>query len=207
MKRFIFYALGALALTGCHGGGKTASADTDTVMPANPADDSVAELPVAYLTKDSIGPVKIGMSINIVPMEAEGLYDKKLNGATQDAVTLDFSLGGHPRFVAYDFGEGVIDVINLIGADVKVKTLKGDIGIGDPMAIVLDLPGVQAEWSGYDGSGMWYWTWEGLWFAPAQENLSQGLSQRLYHSVQAPTIKDFENENVAIGFIGTGLPF
>ncbi len=208
MKKFIIAALGIVALTGCGGKSQKAEADTaDSVVMENPADEAVAELPAVYLNKDSVGDIKIGMSINDVPQSIPGLYTHKENGASPDAVTIDFLQDDHPRFVAYDFGEGKIDVINLIGHDVKVKTLKGDIGIGDQMAEVLDLPGVKAEWSGYDGNGMWYWTWEGLWFAPAQENLSQSLSQRLYHSGQAPTMKDFQDENVTIGFIGTGLPF
>lgn len=207
MRKIIIAAIGVLALTGCGGRRQTTVADTDTVATENPADEIMAEMPVVYLTKDSVGEIRIGMSINDVPYAVEGLYTRKENGASPDAVTIEFVQDDHARFVAYDFGEGKIDVVNLIGHDVKVKTLKGDLGIGDPMADVLDLPGVKPEWSGYDGNGMWYWTWEGLWFAPAQENLSQTLSQRLYHSGQPPTMKDFQDENVAVGFIGTGLPF
>lgn len=207
MKKTFFAFFVMLTLTSCGGHKQEAATDTDSIEAGNPADEITAEMPAVYLTKDSIGDIKIGMSINEVPYSIEGLYTRKENGASPDAVTIDFIQDDHVRFVAYDFGEGKIDVINLIGNDVKVKTLKGDIGIGDQMAEVLDLPGVSAEWSGYDGNGMWYWTWEGLWFAPAQENLSQSLSQRLYHSGQAPTIKDFQEDKVTIGFIGTGLPF
>ncbi len=207
MKKLIYITLGTLALTGCGKGQKVNETGTDSIVMENPADEKVAEIPVAYLTKDSIGGISIGMPMNEVPYTLEGLYTRKENGASPDAVTIEFFEDNSPRFVVYDFGEGKIDVINLIGSDVKVKTLKGDLGIGDRMAEVLDLPGVTAEWSGYDGGGMWYWTWEGLWFAPAQENLSAPLSQRLYHSGQAPTMKDFQEENVTIGFIGTGLPF
>lgn len=206
MKKLIYTTSLAFILTACGGSNKNNGIDTDTVI-ENPADEVVAEMPVVYLTKDSVGSIRIGMSINDVPQMVEGLYSEKVNGASLDAVTIDFIEGDRPRFVAYDFGEGKIDVINLISSDVKVKTLKGDIGIGDKMASVLDLPGVAAEWCGFDNGGMWYWTWEGLWFAPAQDNLSTTLSQRLYHSGQAPTLKDFQDENVAIGFIGTGLPF
>ncbi|MDE6335448.1 MAG: hypothetical protein K2L34_02650 [Muribaculaceae bacterium] len=207
MKKLICITLGAVALTSCGGHKDTASGDTDSIVAENPVDTVVAQMPPVYITKDSIGCIKIGMPINEVPHEVEGLYTRRDNGASLDAVTIDFVQDDHARFVAYDFGEGKIDVINLIGQDVKVQTLKGDLGIGDPMVAVLDLPGVTAEWSGYDDGGMWYWKWQGLWFAPAQENLSQALSQRLYHSGQAPTIKDFQDEGVTIGFIGTGLPF
>lgn len=207
MKKLICITLAAVTLTSCGGHKDTAAVDTDSLMTENPVDTVVAEMPTVYITQDSIGAIKIGMPIGDVPQAVEGLYTRKENGASLDAVTIDFVQDDHARFVAYDFGEGKIDVINLIGQDVKVQTLKGDLGIGDPMATVLDLPGVAAEWSGYDGSGMWYWKWQGLWFAPAQENLSQALSQRLYHSGQAPTMKDFQDEGVTIGFIGTGLPF
>ncbi len=207
MKKLSLIAIGTVLFAGCGGHKSAPVTDTDSVSEETAADSVVAVQPTVYLTKDSIGGVLIGMPIGEVPHQIDGLYTRRDNGASPDAVTIDFIQDDHSRFVAYDFGEGKIDVINLIGPDVKVKTLKGDIGIGDPMEIVLDLPGVKPEWSGYDGNGMWYWTWEGLWFAPAQENLSQALSQRLYHSGQAPTIKDFQNEGVAIGFIGTGLPF
>lgn len=207
MKKLIYVVLVTLILTGCGKGKKGNEVVADSIVVENPADEQAAEMPVVYMTKDSVGGIAIGMPMNEVPYTMEGLYTKKENGASPDAVTIEFYEDNNPRFVAYDFGEGKIDVINLIGSDVKVKTIKGDIGIGDQMATVLDLPGVTAEWSGYDGGGMWYWTWEGLWFAPAQENLSAPLSQRLYHSGQAPTMKDFEEEKVAIGFIGTGLPF
>ena len=114
------------------------------------------------------------MDINAVPDSVPGLYVRKVNGASPDAVTIDFEDEDGERFIAYDFGEGKIDVINLIG--------------------------------GYDGGGMWYWRWEGLWFAPSQDNLPTVLSRRLYHSESAPTSADF-TDDVTVGFIGTGLPF
>ena len=64
-------------------------------------------------------------------------------------------------------------------------------GIGDKFSNVLQLPGVETEWSGYDNSGTWYWKWEGLWFAPSQETISENLSRRLYQPIQAPTPADF----------------
>ncbi|MDE6769955.1 MAG: hypothetical protein K2J78_09565, partial [Muribaculaceae bacterium] len=133
MKKLICITLGAVALTSCGGHKGTTSGDTDSIVAENPVDTVVAEMPTVYITKDSVGYIKIGMPINEVPHEVEGLYTKRDNGASLDAVTIDFVQDDHARFVAYDFGEGKIDVINLIGQDVKVKTLKGDIGIGDPM--------------------------------------------------------------------------
>lgn len=214
-------AIGAGLLAGC---GKSknegaSAADTLAADTINPADEAQAWVPVPYLTSRHIGPadtlgvidnvagLHIGMPVSRIPDSIPGLYNLKRNADSRDAVVIEFLEDGVERFVAYDFGEGNIDVINVIGGDVKVKTLKGDISLGSPMADVLNLPGVEAEWSSYDDNGMWYWTWQGLWFAPDQENLSTGLSHRLYHSGQAPTMKDFEEDAVTVGFIGTGLPF
>lgn len=79
-------------------------------------------------------------------------------------------------------------------------------GIGDSFANVLSIPGVQAEWIGYDDGGMWYWTWDGLWFAPSQQGLGEILSRKLYDSKETPSAADF-SDDVKVGFIGTGLPF
>ena len=214
-------AIGAALLSGCGKSKNEAAMATDSIAAdnLNPADDAVAWVPVPYLTSRHIGPadtlgvidtvagLHIGMPVSQIPDSIAGLYNLKRNTDSGDAVAIEFLEDGVERFVAYDFGEGNIDVINIIGGDVKVKTMKGDLTVGSPMTAVLNLPGVQAEWSSYDGNGMWYWTWEGLWFAPSQENLSTELSHRLYHSGQAPTMKDFEDDEVTIGFVGTGLPF
>lgn len=190
-------------------GGKNSESnviDSDTVA-VNPADMIEAEATTAYLTKDSIGCIAIGMELAEIPDSIGGLYSSKNVGESHDAMSIEFFEDQAPRFVVYDFGEGKIDVINLIGSSVKVATINGDLGIGDPMDKVLNLPGVKAEWCGFDDGGMWYWIADGIWYAPDQSSLTAELSHRLYHSGQAPTVKDFENGNVSIGFIGTGLPF
>ncbi len=216
----IFGGLAGLASCGKSKNNDAAAADTVAADTINPADEAQAWVPVTYITSRHIGPadtlgvvdtvaaLRVGMPVAQLPDSVAGLYNLKRNGGDSgDAVAIEFLEDGVERFVAYDFGEGNVDVINVISSDVKVKTLRGDLALGSPMAAVLDLPGVQAEWSSYDGTGMWYWTWQGLWFAPSQENLSTTLSHRLYHSGQAPTMKDFEDDGVTIGFIGTGLPF
>lgn len=198
----------AFTLLSSCGGKQTASnvADSDSAV-VNPADMIEAEATTAYLTKDSIGCISIGMELAEIPDSIGGLYSSKNVGESHDAMSIEFFEDGAPRFVIYDFGEGKIDVINLIDNSVKVATINGDLGIGDPMEKVLNLPGVEAEWCGFDDGGMWYWIADGIWYAPDQSSLTAELSHRLYHSGQAPTVKDFENGNVSIGFIGTGLPF
>lgn len=207
MKKLIYTFLSLMILCACSGTGKQ-GADTDSVASASEftAVDTVSREATHYISKDSVGSIWIGMSVNEVHDSVPGLYIKKENGTTPDAVTMVFSTEKGESFIAYDFGESKVDVINLISDEIKVKAPRGDFSIGDSFENVLNLPGVTAEWAGYDDSGMWYWTWEGLWFAPSQENLPEALSHRLYQSNSAPTPADFTPE-VTVGFIGTGLPF
>ncbi len=207
MKKLFFLTVGVLMLFGCSKGNNGNSSDSDSIM-AEQQDsiDVEPQIPTEYISRDSIGVIHIGMAMSSIPDSVPGLYNKKVNGASQDAVTVEFSNELGESFVAYDFGEGKVDVLNLIGNYVKVKAPRGDFSLGDSFRKVLELPGVKAEWAGYDDSGMWYWNWEGLWFAPSQENLPDILVRRLYHSDMAPTQADFTDE-VTIGFIGTGLPF
>lgn len=206
-RNIIIAAIAFVMLGSCGGNKKNSRAESDSVLqPIAEMTDSVLPKSIYYLTHDSIGSIHVGMSVNEVPDSVAGFYTSKEDGASEDAVTITFKEGERENFIAYDFGEGKIDVINLIGSNVKVKAPRGDFGLGDKFSKVLELPGVAQEWSGYDGNGSWYWVWEGLWFAPSQETLSESLSRRLYHSESAPTVADF-SEDVTIGFIGTGLPF
>lgn len=199
----------ALILSACGGSQSKESSDSDSIY-ASATEDvptaSESSATIAYITKDSIGHIFIGMPMHEVPDSIPGLYSHKENGASEDAVTVTFMDGEKEKFIAYDFGEGNIDVINVIGSNVKVKGTQSEFGLGDKFGNVLSLPGVETEWSGYDGAGSWYWVWEGLWFAPSQETLNETLSTRLYDYDSAPTPEDF-TEDVTIGFIGTGLPF
>ncbi|MDE6095586.1 MAG: hypothetical protein K2G52_05295 [Muribaculaceae bacterium] len=206
MKKTFLYALASIVMVSCSGNGNKAAADSDSITDSPENTEEIRETSNYLLTKEGVGSIWIGQSINDVPDSIAGLYTYKEMGASPDAVTIEFkgSQGGH--FVAYDFGEGKIDVINLIDSSVKVDAPGGEFGIGDKFKNVLQLPGVEEEWSGYDNVGTWYWKWNGLWFAPSQESISESLSRRLYQSEQAPTSVDFD-DNVTIGFIGTGLPY
>lgn len=205
MKKF-FYSLLALAFSACGSGNKDVSSESDSI-----AEEEIDEAVEAVrnsmtLTKDSIGMVRIGAPMNLLPDSMPGFYTKKEIWESPDAVSYVFSNDDGQQFVTYDFGEGNIDVINLIGTDVFVKVPDGELRLGSAFNEVLALPGVVAEWSSYDDNGMWYWKWNGLWFAPTQEDLPAGLSAKLYSSAKAPAAEDF-TKDVTIGFIGTGLPF
>lgn len=205
MNKSFLWFLPLAAFCSC-GGSRTAPSDSDTVVSVGAASVETPVRHVAYLTASGVGNVAVGSDIYALAPAEAGLYDSKDLDASPDAVTVTFSDGEGEQFVAYDFGEGNVDVINVTGPGIAVKAPRGDINLGSPFGEVLALPGVQPEWAGFDNGGMWYWTWEGLWFAPAQEGLPAALASRLYHYGQAPTESDF-NGAVTVGFIGTGLPF
>lgn len=205
IRKFLLPAAVAIAVTSC-GGQKGQTVDSDSIHEPETVESEPVATEEILLTSEGVGIIAIGMPMSEIPDSVPGLYTSKENGASPDAVTVTFSNPDGQQFVAYDFGEGNVDVINVIGNDVKVQGVRETLDFSSPFSKVLELPGVEAEWTGYDDGGMWYWKWHGLWFAPTQENLSTDLSHRLYHSGQAPTFKDF-TEDVKIGFIGTGLPF
>lgn len=205
MKKGLILLAGISLLAGCKPNGDNVSAESDSVAIAEMVEEVVASYR-AQLTKDSIGSIAIGAEMHTLPQSIDGLYDQRVAGASADALTMTFRQNGEDEFLAYDFGEGKIDVINAIGRGVKVMVPGGEIGLGDSFMKVLSLPGVQAEWTGYDDGGMWYWVWDGIWFAPSQDSLTEDLSKLLYNSNQAPERKDFP-ENITVGFLGNGLPF
>lgn len=205
MKKGMLMLASIALLAGCRQNGESGSSDSDSIAIAEMVEEVVSSYR-AQLTKDSIGAVAIGADMHSLPHVVAGLYDQREPGASQDALTMMFRQNGEDEFLAYDFGEGKIDVINAVGRGVKVVVPGGEIGLGDRFSLVLGLPGVQPEWTGYDDGGMWYWVWEGIWFAPGQDSLPEDLSKLLYNSNQAPEAKDFP-DNITVGFLGTGLPF
>lgn len=204
MKRLLLLSLPILLLAACGGSGKGADTDSDSVAAAEGA-DSVAT-PVWCISADSVGPVRIGSRLDSVPLYEPGLYDDIARSENPDAMQYDFVLDGNVSFYALDFGEGRVDMIALSDTVVGVNAPKGIFKLGAPFSKVLELPGVKAEWSGYEGDGAWVWRWQGLWFSPCQDGLSPVLVQRLYNSTQAPTGADFSGTET-VGYIGTGLPF
>ena len=159
-----------------------------------------------YLDTTGIASIKIDMPVQSLPDSVEGLYNKITKISIPDAVTYEFSDDEGLRFIGYDFGDSRIDLISLDTPDIKVKTSDGEIALGDNFSSVFSLPGLETEWIDYDDGGVWFWRWQGLWFAPTQHKLTQSLSQKLYNSDKAPVASDF-NDEVKIGYIGTGIPF
>lgn len=129
IKRFHVMILASALLVSC-GSNSKSSADSDSI-----AEVAILEAVVAvrnaspHISKDSVGSVLIGSEMNAIPDSIPGLYSHKTNGASPDAVTVTFSDAAGEQFIAYDFGEGNIDVITLVGNKVKVNSPKGDFGL------------------------------------------------------------------------------
>lgn len=204
MKRLLISAATVLILVGCGKKQNVAVNDSDTL-------DIVTELegdtvPSFYITSEGIGNVKIGEMIDDLPDMVTGLYNTRQEGNHTEAHAVMFNNNTGTIFTALDFMEGKIDMLYLDNAYVKVKGPEGDFCMGDSFDKVLSLPGVRAEWEESDQTGEWYWTWEGLWLGVDPQNLPVALQQRLYDGGKEPAADDF-NENVTIGYIGTGLAF
>ena len=173
---------------------------TDTII-----DEAESSYPI--ITSEGIGPIAIGMSVNDIPNMVDGLYLQKEPGSTPDAVTVSFYDENGESFIAYDFGEALIDVIIVSGENIKVETPEGAIGIGSPFYDIAHQPDAEPEWVDTDDIGTWYWRWNGLWFGVAPESLSSSLATKLYNHKASPSAVDFKDSKTKIGFIGTGLPF
>lgn len=106
MKTGLFYAFGAFLLVSCSGSQGKGSADSDSIEETASLVDSIPAEPRPVLTKDSIGGIFIGESVNDVPDAIEGLYTAKENGASPDAVTIVFKGAEGERFIAYDSAKG-----------------------------------------------------------------------------------------------------
>lgn len=211
MKNTGFFLMLILLLSSCGGSKSSGNAAADSVS----ADTVMAEVPVAdslenmfYLTKDGIGAIHIGDEIKDMPEEIPGLYTEIVHGETDQAQEYVFRSADEVSFTALDYLEGKIDLIFLDSPLVKVKSPSGSFGMGDSFDNVLALPGVTPEWYSRDdnGHGIWYWTWEGLWFTVNQERLTPSLQDKLYTSEEAPVSEDFDSD-IRIGYIGTGAPF
>lgn len=197
------------ALCGCRSENKTAdTVDTLTDVAAETQTDSLPPEPQHHyvLTSEGVGPVAPGMKTRTWPELAEGLYDSIEEGPGGEADQYEFYLDGQPMVTVMDFGQGEADLVVVSDPSIKAKVGDAELGLGDSFSLLLEQPGVRAEWEQLDEDGMWYWTTGGLWFAPSQENLPEEVSRKLYDSKKPPLSTDFPPE-VGIGYIGTGLPF
>ena len=159
-----------------------------------------------YLTRDSIGPVRVGEKISNLPVAVANLYDHMIVTETPDAMAYTFLLADDPQFTIYDFMEGNVDVIALEGNARGVETPQGELRVGDDFSKVLALDGVRSEWEGFDDAGIWYWIWNGLYFAVDETGISEDFANALVNGRHAPRAGYFDS-SVKIGYIATGLPF
>lgn len=210
MKSLISLATLAIVAAGCLsscGSKKTAdnsaSALTDSAEQAELPPDSIDA--GYYLTADSIGPVHVGMALSDIPERCPDLYDAQVPAETPDATAVTFLRNMDPIFTVYDFMEGKVDVIVLESPAIGVKTQSGLLCMGDSFEKVLALPGVRSEWAGMDETGMWYWTWNGIWIGVDESDISDALAQALIDQKHPPRAAMLKTARV--GYLATGLPF
>lgn len=198
-------------VTSCSGSADKSTADSDSV-PSDTLDTSDKMiLTDIYLCADSIysvngGSVKIGTPVTKLPQSIEGLYDNIESDESESTIDIHFKLGEEYIFTALDFGQGNVDLIMANTARVRVAVPDGEVSLSSPFKEILSIPGMTPEWCDYDDSGLWYWTWHGLWFLPDQSHLTSTLSSKLYNEESMPVASDFD-ETIVIGYIGTGVPF
>lgn len=199
----------AAMLPSCgHSDSSTADTADSTALSEPESSSAPSEI---LLCADSIytpggAALAIGTRISDIPEQIPGIYDNIESTAGHDIREFHFKNGEDYLFTALDFGEGRIDLIMTNSADVKVAGAPSPITLTSPFTEVLSLPGSAPEWVDMDDTGMWYWTWEGLWFAPDQSHLPEALSRHLYNEESLPGPADFNSE-VAIGYMATGIPF
>lgn len=205
-------AAGTLLLAaGCSGTSEKRTSDSDTTAGFS-AEVPEPESQVWYLTPDSLGPVHVGMKTAEMPENWPGLYTEIQKERAYGTDAYNFLLDedvDHDAcypFTVIDFGMGNVDIIMLNDSLVKVATPNGDISVNTPFSEVLALEGITPEWEEADGNGAWFWKWNGLWFQPAQEEMDQQLSSRLYDPNRRPVGLSFPPE-IKTSLIATGLPF
>lgn len=196
-------------LTSCGGREKDGGKDSDSVAVA-PVVEKPVEVKEAYITREGIDTIRVGMKITDIPEQVEGLYDAFNPGADIrdiEALQYDFSLDGNVRFSVLDFGEGKVDVVFVGDYSVGVEQPDGadPIVMGDKFSRVLDLKGVTSKWNPYDSMGFWAWEWNGVWFMVDKEGINEQNSMKLFNPDKAPSKADLAN--IKVGYIGTGLPF
>lgn len=207
MKNIHFaFAAAALMMVSC--GGHKTSGESDSSDSAQTVQmmSEVAGPTEFFLTRDSIGPVRVGESISSLPAAVANLYDVMITTETPDAMAYTFLLADEPQFTIYDFMEGKVDVIALEGNARSVNTSAGQLRVGDEFSKVLALDGVKSEWQGFDDNGLWYWVWNGLYFGVDETGVSEKFGETLVDGRHAPRASEF-TPDIKIGYIATGLPF
>lgn len=207
-KLYMTLCVAAGLLMSACGGNKnhdTSDSGSDSALTAE-MESAVAGPTDYYLTADSIGPVKVGDVIAQLPAAVANLYDNIVENQTPDAMAYTFRLADVPQFTVYDFMEGKVDVIALEGDSRGVMTPDGALRTGDPFTKVLALKGVESTWEGIDEGGMWYWKWNGIYFAVDETDISEQFADKLNNDKAVPRAADF-TEGIKIGYIATGLPF
>ncbi len=208
MKNLYTVGIFLLLLASCNGN-KTETAGYSAK--SDSARTESMESPVAgpvefFLTRDSIGPVRVGEKISDLPQAVANLYDVVLTTETPDAMAYTFLLADVPQFTIYDFMEGKVDVIALEGNARAINTPDGEMRTGDEFSKVLALKGVESEFQNFDDSGIWYWKWNGLYFGVDETGISESLGAALSEGKRPPRASEF-TPDVKIGYIATGLPF
>ncbi len=194
------------------GGNSKSGVDTVTVNDSTVVEIADASAQLWLLKADSIYSsdgisLKVGTPIKSLPSAIDGLYDKIDLQQGMDGIEYNFIKDGLTSFVAMDFGEAKADMFMIVSDKVKVETpLEGVVALGSPFEEIVKLPGVKTEWVNGEGNeGSWYWVWEGLWFAPNYENMSESLAKKINSSSAKFSTEDFTAST--IGYIGTGLPY
>lgn len=198
-------AIPALSTVSCSHGDKRAA---ESAAVESIAADSVTpeDAYMAAITSLGIDQVSVGKAIEDLAPSVVNLYDTIVVEDNYENTLYRFMLGGSERFDGYSFGDGTLDVVCAADRSICAVTPAGQLTLGMPFAEVLALDDVEPEFQSLDGTGMWCWIWEGLYFQPSQARLPQQLSARLYNPAVAPGADDFD-ENVVIEYIGTGMPY
>lgn len=208
MKKSVFIiAAAALTLAGCSGNKKAAqsAADTDSAF-IQEAEVAVDSIQTPSLTAQGIGDVRIGMALDSVPQGQINLYDNIVADDSGEFKALNFRLGDKDMFTVTDYDDGKVDMISLYTSGVGVAVPNDTLRIGDPFIKLLKQSGVTTEFVSMDDMGVWYWRYKDLWFWPAEEGMSQELSNAMSERRNPPSAAMI-GDGVKIGYIGTGVPF
>ena len=199
MKKSAFIiAAVAFTLVGCSGNKKAAqpAADTDSAF-IQEAEAAIDSIQTPTLTAQGIGDVRIGMALDSVPQGQINLYDNIVADDSGEFKALNFRL---------DYDDGKVDMISLYTSGVGVAVPNDTLRIGDPFTKLLKQSGVTTEFVSMDDTGVWYWRYKDLWFWPAEEGMSQALSNAMSERKNPPSAAMI-GDRVKIGYIGTGVPF